>query len=91
MPGVSQRFVWQKQLSTAGTGKPISTQTICDYFGYSKRDASEALNILKAEDILSMAEELGYQPDTLTKLRKELKLTATKPEKPPAKRGGFAF
>jgi hypothetical protein len=90
--GKPQRCTWLKQPSTAGTAKPITNRVVREYFGYSKRDATSSLSLLEEGDIMLMAEELGYQPDDITKLRKELKIPTTKQEKTkPPKGEGFTF
>lgn len=89
--GKSQRYAWNKQLSKAGASKPISTRVVCEYFGYSKRDADDALKLLQKQDILSMAEDLGYQHEDMLKLRREHKDDGDKekPKTKSSKTGGF--
>jgi hypothetical protein len=89
--GSSQRYAWHKQLSKAGTAKPISTKVVCQYFGYSKRDAEDALKHLEKQDILSMAEDLGLQHEEILKLRREYKEETTKEKPKRDSAGGFEY
>lgn len=94
MPGKSQKFTWHKQLSKAGMAKPMSTKVVCQYCGYSKREAEDALKLLQKQDIISMAEDLGYPPEDMTKLRREHKDGKDDSDKEApskAKKGGFDF
>ena len=71
--GHGQRYFWNKTLSKRSSTTPVTTQTICQFFGYNTREAADALPLLSDEDILSYAEDLGKQPDEIRKIKKELK------------------
>lgn len=70
--GKSQRYFWNKTVSKT-TGIPTIISVIREYFGYNTKQANEALPVLSDDDILSYADDLGYQKETITKLKKELK------------------
>lgn len=71
--GKDQKYTWNKLPSKKNVSKPISTQVVSEYFNYSTKDAVEALKILSPENILLYADELGKQPDEISKIKKELK------------------
>lgn len=66
------RYTWIKQQSS-GSSKPLSVKVVGEYFKYPKRKAQTAVNLIPAEDIIAMAEELGYQHNELQKLQSEHK------------------
>lgn len=72
--GKPQRYTWNKLPSKRETGKPNTIRVIREYHGYSMSEAVDALPLLKRDDILSMAEDLGWQADDVTKVRRELKV-----------------
>lgn len=51
----------------------MSTKVVADYYGYSKKDAAEAVECLKGNDVLDLAELVGIQAEDLAKIRKEYK------------------
>jgi hypothetical protein len=66
----SSDFKWIK---TKGEGKyPTALQVIREYYGYSTAHAKDALSILDPTAVVDLAEQLGYQPDDIKKLKKEL-------------------
>jgi hypothetical protein len=68
--GVSRRYSW---LAAKNTTKKIrGLEVVMEYHNWGVRDAKAAIHLLDPEDILAMAEELGYQKE-LAKLKKELK------------------
>lgn len=71
--GKPQRYIWNKLPSKTHVSRPISTKAIADYYGYSIRDAVEALVCLNGNDVLAIAEELGLQTEDTAKIRKEYK------------------
>jgi len=71
--GKKQTYVWNKTISKKSTSMPNVVSIIRQYFGYSTTEALESLPLLTNEDVLSYAEQLGTQPDIMTKLKKELK------------------
>ncbi len=72
-PGRSQRYFWNKTASKKSNSTPISVSIIREYFGYNTTEALECMPLLSNDDIITYAEELGTQSDTITKLKKELK------------------
>ncbi len=71
--GKMQRYNWIKGPSQKNKKLPNVTGVVRDYFKYSSTHAREALPLLSREDILSYAEQLGRQPEEITKIKKELK------------------
>lgn len=71
--GRSQRYHWNKANTKKSTGATKSVSVVCDYYGYSTREAIDALPLLSDEDVLQFAEELGRQPDDIKAIKKELK------------------
>jgi hypothetical protein len=71
--GKPQRYVWNKLPSKVAVSRPVSTKMVADYYGYSKRDAQDALECLSGNDVLDIAESLGVQAEDLSKVRKEYK------------------
>lgn len=72
-PGKFQRYKWHKSLNKRTSTTPIAVSVIRDYFNYSQHEAQESLPVLTNDDILDYAEQLGYQKEEITKLKKELK------------------
>jgi hypothetical protein len=84
--GKKQRYTWLKLPTKKDPSRPISTQAVMQYTGYSSRDAIEALRILTRDDVLEMAEDLGWQKEEIAKIKKEMKGSEDVPEsKPKAK------
>ena len=75
--GKSQRYAWNKTLSNK-SAKPVITQVVQEYFQYNRKDAEQVVSLLSPDDIIQMAEELGWQDDETNKIRKELGLQAVK-------------
>lgn len=67
--GKSSRFTWIK--SKSDKKHPFTIKVLKEYFNYNTKDAEEVFQILKSEDIIDYAEQLGYQTDDLKKLKKE--------------------
>lgn len=72
-PGSPTRYQWKKALSKKKANRPKCTQIVKAYFGYNTVDANEAVEILSADVIMDYAIQLGWQPDEISKLKKELK------------------
>lgn len=72
-PGKKQRYFWNKTASKKSTSTPIAVSIIREYFGYSTLEAVDALPLLSNDNLMQYAEELGTQPDKITKLKKELR------------------
>lgn len=67
------KYKWNKPLSKKTTSSPITTKCIREYFGYNTIDALGVLPLLTNDDVLQYAEQLGYQPDEIKKIKAELK------------------
>ena len=74
VPGAG-RCSWIKQ-QKAPSSQPISVKVVMRYFDYSERRARECMALIPPMDIISMAEDLGYQPDDIKKIHLEHKDTA---------------
>lgn len=85
--GKKQRYVWNPLPSKKNTSKPTATRVVKEYYHYSTTDAVQVLPMLSRDDLLCMAEELGWQPDEISKLKKEVKSSKTDdvPETTPTK------
>jgi hypothetical protein len=71
--GKSQRYVWNKLPSKRETGRPNALKAVREYFGYSTKEALDAMEILTRSQIIDFAEQLGWQPDDVAKIRREIK------------------
>jgi hypothetical protein len=71
--GKVQRHFWNKSPGKKTSSKPLSASAVAEYFQYSKKDANEALPLLSRDLVIGYAEELGWQHEELTKLKKEWK------------------
>lgn len=71
--GSSQRYNWMKAKLKKTSGTPNIVNLVKEYYGYSTRRAVEVLPLLRDSDILGYAEDLGRQPDDISKIKKELK------------------
>jgi hypothetical protein len=69
--GKKHKYNWLKLPSSSNPAKPISVKVVSQYFQYSTAHATDAVKLLSKHDILEFAEELGYQPDEMSKLKKE--------------------
>lgn len=64
-----KRYFWLK--SPQGKSKTISTQLLSEYFGCSSREA-EYYSSVSTSDLISMAEELGWDQFQIKKLQAEI-------------------
>jgi hypothetical protein len=64
-----KRFFW---VAAPKKDNSSGLEVVKEYFGYSSREAREQYHLLSQDDIIEMAEELGYQQDELKKLKKDL-------------------
>jgi len=72
-PGKSQRYFWNKTVSSKSNKTPTAVSVLREVFGYNTKQALEAMPLLSNDDIIEYAEHLGRQKDVITKLKKELK------------------
>lgn len=75
--GKRQKYFWNKPNLTK-SDNPVACKVIQEYFGYNSHDASNALKLLSKDDIISMAEEMGWQDEETNKIRKEFDLPLLK-------------
>jgi len=71
--GDDQRYSWLKGSPKSTPSAPTVIDVIREYFEYNTREAVQAYPLLSNEDIMSYAEQLGRQPDEMSKIKKELK------------------
>jgi len=69
--GIPRRYSWTA--SKSKTKKIKGLDIVMEYYDWGVREATAAIKLLSSEDIIAMAEDLGYQKDALSKLKKELK------------------
>jgi hypothetical protein len=69
--GVSRRYAWLPAKN--GAKKQKGLDVVMEYHNYGVREASSVMHLLSPDDIILMAEELGYQKTELAKLKKDLK------------------
>ena len=67
---VPRRYFW---LGVKSKGKtPLRDAALKQYFGWSSNELRKQVQLPSREDVIEMAERLGWQKDELAKLRKEL-------------------
>lgn len=69
--GQSRRYAWLA--AKQGAKKIKGLEIVMEYQDITEREAKSVMHMFDADDILMMAEDLGYQKDELNKLKKELK------------------
>lgn len=79
--GKSKRYQWLKSPGAKATVK-LRLEVIKQYYEVSTREATGYSDLIDAEDILSMAESLGWEQDELKKLKKEVDDGSGSPKKP---------
>lgn len=72
-PGKFQKYSWIKGPSKKTTSKPMAVSVLKKLYNYSTSQAEQALALHTVDDILDYAEQLGYQTDEISKIRKEMK------------------
>ena len=70
--GKSKRYTWIKKKSKDKSA-PTAIAAISTYYQCSKKDALRYKKQLSEDDILEMADELGYDKEQVKKLKTELK------------------
>lgn len=71
--GKKFNYKFIKKQNKRGSKYPKATAVVKQIFQYSSRDAQEAVNILKKEEIISMALSIGCQDNEIKDIKKELK------------------
>lgn len=69
--GQARRYNWMAAKNTSS--KPKGLDVVMEYYDYGVREAEGVLPLLLSDDILAMAEDLGYQKEQLATLKKQLK------------------
>lgn len=80
--GKKTRYTWNKLPAKKDPSRPTATKAVMQYYDYSSRDAVEALRILTRDDVLEIAEELGWQQEELAKIKREIKASKDESEEP---------
>lgn len=70
-PGNNKRYKWVKK--NKQQNKSESINVVKEFFGYSTRKAKESMPIFDRETILDMANQLGYDDNSIKKINKEMK------------------
>jgi hypothetical protein len=83
--GKNQRYVWNKLPGKQSSSRPTAVKVVAQYYGYNTKEAQKVLDVLTREDVVELAEELGFQPDDITKLKRELKDSKAGTTKPKVK------
>lgn len=71
--GRRTRYVWNKLPSRPDAGKSTAVKVVKAYFKYNTADAIAALNLLSKDEVTAMAEEMGWQSDDVSKVKREIK------------------
>lgn len=69
--GKTRRYTWMKA-PVAKQATKLRVEAIKQFYEASTREASLYVKNIPAEDILEMAETLGWEKDEMTKLKKEV-------------------
>lgn len=92
--GRKQRYTWNKLPAKRESGKPNAIKAIRQQFKYSTKEAVDALDILTRDEVIEIAEQLGWQSEEIAKIRRELKVNKEKDdnteEKPKGKKPKLA-
>ncbi len=70
--GRRQRYKWTK-LATRKKASSRAIDLVKRYFGYSSKEAQEALPLLDNDTLLAYADQLGYQAEEIKLLKRDLK------------------
>ncbi len=71
--GQGKRYQWKKAASQKTAGSKEALRAIKQYYNYSTQQAMDVIGLLSDDDILNYAEEIGWQKEEITKLKRELK------------------
>lgn len=66
-----KRYQWMTQKKSAGK-TPNKIKILMEYFGYSEREAKQYVKLINNDEYEKCANELGWQKEDITKLKKEL-------------------
>ena len=81
-PGKQQRYSWTALPSKKNTSKPTAARVLQEYYGYSAVEAVNVLDMLTRQNLIDMAEELGWQQEDIAKIKKEVKQDTDESVKP---------
>jgi hypothetical protein len=79
--GNSRRYQWMKSPPATKTVK-LKLEVIKQYYDVSSREAALYAVNISTDDVLEMAEEIGFDKDELSKLKKEVGDESRSTEKP---------
>ena len=65
-----KRFTWVPEGKKSS--RPLAFAVVEEYFDYTIKETKEMLTVIENDDIMTYAEELGWEPAELKKLKKEL-------------------
>lgn len=68
-----RRYSWLKQHNPKKAKRTISVKIVQDYYKCCEREAKDYTNMLGLDDLVLMAESLGYQKEEIVALKRELK------------------
>lgn len=80
--GKNQMYSWNKLPGKAGSGKPNALRAVMQFYKYGPDEAATAMTLLSRDDILEIAANLGWQPDEIAKVKKEIKASKDAPDEP---------
>lgn len=67
-----RRYQWNPMVGGKKSKNELTIRAIKEYHNYTSKEAKDVLRLLNREDIVSMAEELGWQKEELKLLAKEM-------------------
>lgn len=70
-PGKFAKYNWMSQKGAKEHNQPVATKVVMEYYSYNSKHAQDAVKLLNCEQIITMANDLGYQPDVIAKIKKE--------------------
>lgn len=70
--GKTKKYTWLKSNSSKNKHK-LTLQILSEYYQISDLESKEYLSIINEEDVIQMANELGYDKDQITKVKAEFK------------------
>lgn len=79
--GKSNRYKWPAQKSKAEGNKPTAVLIVQEYYRYSSAHANDAVKVLSCDQVIELAHSLGYQQDTVSKIKKEFNVNGAKSNK----------
>lgn len=70
-PGKFAKYQWMSQKGAGAVSRPITTAVVMEYYKYSTKHAKDAVQLLSVEQVIELAQHLGYQPEEIAKIKKE--------------------